>query len=77
MISLTIGTLGWLYAGPVGVLSYVPDPDCRADLSRHAACHAGVGGSAADFQLNIWGYLPTSILVLAAINQPFTLSMPQ
>jgi len=27
--------------------------------------------------LNILGYLPTSILVLAAINQPFTLSMPQ
>lgn len=27
------------------------------------------------FQLNIWGYLPTSIIVLVAINQPFTLWM--
>ncbi len=27
------------------------------------------------FELNIWGYLPTSILVLVAINQPFTLWM--
>ncbi|MGV1794376.1 ABC transporter permease subunit [Rhizobium lusitanum] len=27
------------------------------------------------FQLNIWGYLPTAIMVLVAINQPFTLWM--
>ncbi len=27
------------------------------------------------FELNIWGFLPTSILVLVAINQPFTLWM--
>ncbi|MCM2477337.1 carbohydrate ABC transporter permease [Rhizobium sp. CG5] len=27
------------------------------------------------FQLNIWGYLPTAIIVLVAINQPFTLWM--
>jgi ABC-type glycerol-3-phosphate transport system permease component len=27
------------------------------------------------FQLNIWGYLPTAILVLVALNQPFTLWM--
>ncbi len=27
------------------------------------------------FELNIWGYLPTSIIVLVAINQPFTLWM--
>ncbi len=27
------------------------------------------------FQMNIWGYLPTSIIVLVAINQPFTLWM--
>jgi multiple sugar transport system permease protein len=27
------------------------------------------------FQLNIWGYLPTAIVVLVAINQPFTLWM--
>jgi ABC-type glycerol-3-phosphate transport system permease component len=27
------------------------------------------------FQLNIWGYLATSIIVLVAINQPFTLWM--
>lgn len=27
------------------------------------------------FQLNIWGYLATSIVVLVAINQPFTLWM--
>ena len=27
------------------------------------------------FQLNIWGHLPTSIIVLVAINQPFTLWM--
>ena len=27
------------------------------------------------FQLNIWGYLPTSIIVLVALNQPFTLWM--
>jgi len=27
------------------------------------------------FQLNIWGVLPTSIIVLVAINQPFTLWM--
>ena len=27
------------------------------------------------FALNIWGYLPTTIIVLVAINQPFTLWM--
>jgi len=27
------------------------------------------------FEMNIWGYLPTSIIVLVAINQPFTLWM--
>jgi ABC-type glycerol-3-phosphate transport system permease component len=27
------------------------------------------------FQLNIWGYLPTAIVVLVAINQPFSLWM--
>jgi ABC-type glycerol-3-phosphate transport system permease component len=27
------------------------------------------------FQMNIWGYLPTAIIVLVAINQPFTLWM--
>ena len=27
------------------------------------------------FHLNIWGYLPTTIIVLVAINQPFTLWM--
>ena len=27
------------------------------------------------FELNMWGYLPTSIIVLVAINQPFTLWM--
>lgn len=27
------------------------------------------------FQLNVWGHLPTSIIVLVAINQPFTLWM--
>lgn len=27
------------------------------------------------FELNIWGYLPTTIIVLVAINQPFTLWM--
>ena len=27
------------------------------------------------FQLNIWGHLPTAIVVLVAINQPFTLWM--
>jgi ABC-type glycerol-3-phosphate transport system permease component len=27
------------------------------------------------FQMGIWGYLPTSIIVLVAINQPFTLWM--
>lgn len=27
------------------------------------------------FQLNVWGILPTTIIVLVAINQPFTLWM--
>jgi len=27
------------------------------------------------FQLNVWGYLPTAIIVLVAINQPFTIWM--
>ena len=27
------------------------------------------------FQLNIWGHLPTAIIVLVALNQPFTLWM--
>ena len=27
------------------------------------------------FQLNIWGFIPTTIIVLVAINQPFTLWM--
>jgi ABC-type glycerol-3-phosphate transport system permease component len=27
------------------------------------------------FQFNVWGYLPTAIIVLVALNQPFTLWM--
>jgi ABC-type glycerol-3-phosphate transport system permease component len=27
------------------------------------------------FELNVWGYLPTTIIVLVALNQPFTLWM--
>jgi multiple sugar transport system permease protein len=27
------------------------------------------------FQLNVWGYIPTAVIVLVAINQPFTLWM--
>lgn len=74
-ISLTFGTLGayalarstarykyWILIGAL-VFRAVPDITLVS------------GYLLPFFQLNIWGYLPTTIIVLVALNQPFTLWM--
>ena len=65
-----------LRAGALGLPLYLLDPDRGADLPRHAARHAGLGLSAAVLPAGASGATcrPT-IIVLVAINQPFTLWM--
>ena len=51
------------------------DPHPRPCLPCHAAYHAGLGLPPALLPAQHLGYLPTAIVVLVAINQPFTLWM--
>jgi multiple sugar transport system permease protein len=75
VISLTLGTLGgyalarstyrYRFAILVAALFFRAMPDITL-----------VSGYLLPFfQLNIWGYLPTAVIVLVALNQPFTLWM--
>jgi len=74
-ISLTLGTLGG-YALSRSGHNYVFWLLILALMFRALPPITLVSGYLPPFfQWNIWGYLPTSIIVLVAINQPFTLWM--
>ena len=75
VISLTFGTLGGYALARSG--SRYTFWILMAALVFRAMPHITLvsGYLLPFFQLNIWGYLPTSIIVLVAINQPFTLWM--
>ncbi len=75
VISLTLGTLGG-YALARSGFKYT-FWILMAALVFRAMPHVTLvsGYLLPFFQLNIWGYLPTTIVVLVAINQPFTLWM--
>ena len=75
MISLTFGTLGG-YALSRSGYRYALWILIAALLFRAMPHITLVAGYLQPFfQLKIWGYLPTAIIVLVAINQPFTLWM--
>jgi len=75
LISLTIGTLGG-YALARSGFRYTFWILIAALVFRAMPHVTLVSGYLLPFfQLNIWGYLPTTIIVLVAINQPFTLWM--
>ena len=75
VISLTIGTLGG-YALARSGFRYTFWILIAALIFRAMPHITLVSGYLLPFfQLNIWGYLPTTIIVLVAINQPFTLWM--
>jgi multiple sugar transport system permease protein len=75
IISLTLGTLGGyaLSRSPHRYAFWI----LIAALIFRAMPHITLvsGYLFPFFQLNVWGYLPTAIIVLVAINQPFTLWM--
>jgi ABC-type glycerol-3-phosphate transport system permease component len=75
LISLTFGTLGGYALARSGFryTFYI----LMAALIFRAMPHITLvsGYLLPFFQLNIWGHLPTAIIVLVAINQPFTLWM--
>lgn len=74
-ISLTVGTLGG-YALARSGYRYTFWLLIAALIFRAMPHVTLVSGYLLPFfQLNIWGYLPTTIVVLVAINQPFTLWM--
>lgn len=75
VISLTIGTLGGYALARSGF--HYTFWILIAALVFRAMPHVTLvsGYLLPFFQLNIWGYLPTTIIVLVAINQPFTLWM--
>ena len=75
VISLTIGTLGG-YALARSAYRYT-FWILMAALVFRAMPHVTLvsGYLLPFFELNIWGILPTTIIVLVAINQPFTLWM--
>ncbi len=74
-ISLTIGTLGG-YALSRSGQKYVFWLLITALMFRALPQVALVSGYLpVFFDWNVWGYLPTAIIVLVAINQPFTLWM--
>ncbi len=75
LISLTIGTLGGYALARSG--SRYAFWILIAALIFRAMPHITLvsGYMLPFFQLNIWGVLPTTIIVLVAINQPFTLWM--
>ena len=73
--SLTIGTLGG-YALSRSGFKYVFWLLITALIFRAIPPITLVSGYLpVFFQYNVWGYLPTAIIVLVAINQPFTLWM--
>ena len=75
VISLTIGTLGG-YALARSGFRYTFWILIAALVFRAMPHVTLVSGYLLPFfQLNIWGHLPTTIIVLVAINQPFTLWM--
>ena len=75
VISLTIGTLGG-YALARSGFRYTFWILIAALVFRAMPHVTLVSGYLLPFfQMNIWGYLPTTIIVLVAINQPFTLWM--
>ena len=75
LISLTIGTLGG-YALARSAHRYAFWILIAALIFRAMPHITLVSGYMLPFfQLNIWGVLPTTIIVLVAINQPFTLWM--
>ncbi len=75
IISLTLGTLGG-YALARSGFRYTFWLLMAALVFRAMPHVTLVSGYLLPFfQLNIWGYLPTTIIVLVAINQPFTLWM--
>ena len=75
VISLTLGTLGG-YALARSGFKYTFWLLTLALVFRAMPHITLVSGYLLPFfQLNIWGYLPTTIVVLVAINQPFTLWM--
>ncbi|WP_102107937.1 carbohydrate ABC transporter permease [Oceaniglobus roseus] len=75
LISLTLGTLGG-YALARSGFRYTFWLLMAALVFRAMPHVTLVSGYLLPFfQLNVWGYLPTTIIVLVAINQPFTLWM--
>ena len=75
IISLTLGTLGG-YALARSGFKYTFWLLMAALVFRAMPHVTLVSGYLLPFfQMNIWGYLPTTIIVLVAINQPFTLWM--
>ena len=75
VISLTIGTLGG-YALARSGFRYTFWILIAALIFRAMPHVTLVSGYLLPFfQMDIWGYLPTTIIVLVAINQPFTLWM--
>ncbi|TYB81066.1 carbohydrate ABC transporter permease [Maritimibacter fusiformis] len=75
IISLTLGTLGG-YALARSGFKYTFWLLMAALVFRAMPHVTLVSGYLLPFfQLNIWGFLPTTIIVLVAINQPFTLWM--
>ncbi len=75
VISLTFGTLGG-YALARSTARYAFALLIVALIFRAMPHITLVSGYLLPFfKLNIWGYLPTAIIVLVAINQPFTLWM--
>lgn len=74
-ISLTVGTLGG-YALARSGYRYTFWLLIAALIFRAMPHVTLVSGYLLPFfEMNIWGYLPTTIIVLVAINQPFTLWM--
>ncbi len=74
-ISLTFGTLG-AYALARSTFRYKYWILIAALVFRAMPDITLVSGYLLPFfQLNVWGYLPTAIIVLVALNQPFTLWM--
>jgi multiple sugar transport system permease protein len=75
VLSLTIGTLGG-YALARSGFRYAFWLLIAALVFRAMPHVTLVSGYLLPFfEMNIWGYLPTTIIVLVAINQPFTLWM--
>ena len=54
---------------------YILAFDHRADFQSHAPITLVAGYLLPFFEWNLWGHLATTIIVLVAINQPFTLWM--